>query len=259
MKILLFDIETSPILANIWGLWTETRDFKFVDVDWYILSWSAKWLNSKTTIVRSLPDYPNYKKNSQDDSALIKDLWALLDEADVIIGHNCKKFDIKKLNTRFLINGLPPPSASRVIDTLSIAKQHFAFTSNRLDTLGQILGLGKKVDTGGFSLWKGCLSGDMESWKKMCKYNKQDVILLERVYLKLRPYWNAHPNVNLDTTMDTPLCPVCGSKHLVRRGYAYTNTSKYARVCCSDCGKWSRVRVNEITKAVSKNILNNII
>jgi hypothetical protein len=259
MKILLFDIETSPILANIWGLWTETRDFKFVDVDWYVLSWSAKWLNSKTTIVKSLPDYPNYKKNPQDDSALLKELWSLLDEADIVIGHNAQKFDVKKINTRFLINGMLPPSNYRVIDTLLIAKRHFAFTSNRLDTLGQILGLGKKVDTGGFSLWKGCLENDSKCWSKMRMYNKQDVVLLEKVYLKLRPYMNNHPNTNLDLICDTPACPICGSKQLVRRGYAYTNTSKYARVRCSDCGKWSRVRVNEISKTHSKNILNNII
>lgn len=260
LKILLFDIETSPILANIWGLWTETRDFKFVDVDWYVLSWSAKWLDSKTTIVKSLPDYPNYKKNPQDDSALLKDLWKLLDEADIVIGHNAKKFDVKKINTRFLINGLFPPSTYRVIDTLEIAKRHFAFTSNRLDTLGQILGLGKKADTGGFTLWKNCMMGDMPSWKKMCKYNKQDVVLLEKVYLKLRPYWNNHPNTAIDSlTGDDVVCPMCGSVDLIRRGYAYTNASKFARLCCKSCGKWSRTKVNELSKDTKNNTLSNII
>lgn len=260
MKILLFDIETSPILANIWGLWTETRDFKFVDVDWYVLSWSAKWLDSKTTMVKSLPDYPNYKKNAQDDSALLKELWNLLDEADIVIGHNAQKFDVKKINTRFLINGLPPPSSYRVVDTLLIAKRHFAFTSNRLDTLGQILGLGKKVDTGGFSLWKGCLENDPKCWSKMRQYNKQDVVLLEKVYLKLRPYCNNHPNVSIDALENSsPSCPCCGSTKLVRRGYAFTNSSKFARLCCSNCGKWSRSKVNEIPKDKRQNIANNVV
>ena len=260
MKILLFDIETSPILANIWGLWNETRDFKFVDVDWYILSWSAKWLGEKSIVTQSLPDYPNYKKDMQDDSALLQDIWNLLDEADMVIGHNAKKFDVKKLNARFLINGMLPPSPYRMIDTLTAAKAHFAFTSNRLDTIGQLLGVGQKVETGGFELWRGCMRGDKKSWKTMCKYNAQDVVLLEKVYLKLRPFIKNHPNVTVDNGgLTSNACPACGSENLVKRGYAYTNLSKFARHKCKDCGKWSRARVSKVDKDVRVNINANII
>ena len=182
MKILLFDIETSPILANVWSLWSEAKSMKLVDVDWYVLTWSAKWLGDKKTVVKSLPEYKNYKKDRTDDSALLQDLWDLLDEADIVIGHNAQKFDCKKVNARFLLNGMPPPAPYRVIDTLKAAKAHFAFTSNKLDSLGEILGLGRKVDTGGFELWKGCMNNDPKCWKLMCKYNKQDVDLLEKVY-----------------------------------------------------------------------------
>lgn len=248
MKILLFDIETSPILANIWGLWTETRDFKFVDLDWHVLSWSAKWLDSNKIVTKSLPDYPNYKKDKNDDSALLKDIWTLLDEADIVCGHNCDKFDCRKLNSRFLVNGMPPPSPYRTIDTLKIAKAYFNFTSNRLDTIGQILGVGKKAETGGFDLWRGCINGDKKAWKKMCAYNRQDVVLLEKVYLKLRPYMKNHPNVNVFSSSESPQCPCCGSKNLVKRGYSYTSSSKYSRVRCSDCGRWSRSKTNELSK-----------
>lgn len=258
MKILLFDIETAPILANVWSLWSEAKSMKLVDVDWYVLTWSAKWLGDKKTMVKSLPDYKNYKKNDTDDSALLQDLWDLLDEADIVIGHNAQKFDCKKVNSRFLLNGMPPPSPYRVIDTLKAAKAHFAFTSNRLDSLGEILGLGRKVDTGGFELWRGCMNNDPKCWKLMCKYNKQDVDLLEKVYLKLRPYIKNHPNVNILGDLATTECPACGSSRLHRRGYAFTNTSKYERLCCADCGKWSRGRSNVNDKAKMKNINGNI-
>lgn len=259
MKILLFDIETSPILANVWGLWNEVRDMKFVEVDWYVLTWSAKWLDSNKTITKALPDYPKtFKADQQDDSALLKDMWKLLDEADMVVGHNAAKFDVKKLNARFLINGMTPPSPYRMIDTLKHAKANFAFTSNRLDALGELLGVGRKVDTGGFELWRGCINNDKKCWKKMCKYNEQDVLLLEKVYLKLRPFMKNHPNVALDGNNKSMACPACGSANLVKRGYAYTNTSKFGRYRCKDCGKWSRDKINDIPSHKRKNIASNI-
>ena len=113
------------------------------------------------------------------------------------------------------------------------------------------------METGGFSLWREVLAGNMKSWKKMCAYNKQDVVLLEKVYLKLRPYMTNHPNINIDLETTTPLCPACGSKKLTRRGYAHTNSSKYARLQC-ECGKWSRVRLNEISKEKKDSLVTGI-
>lgn len=258
MKILLFDIETSPMLAYIWRLWDETRSMEMVEEDWYVMSWSAKWLGDKKTLVKALPDYPNYKKDNQDDKALLQDLWDLLDEADVVVGHNSIKFDCRKINARFLRNKMSPPSPYRSIDTLKSARAHFNFSSNKLTDLGEALECGKKVDTGGFELWRGCLDGKKKSWALMKKYNKQDVDLLEKVYLKLRPYIKNHPNVCLDNVPNAPSCPACGSTSLTRRGYAYTNASKFARLCCNDCGKWSRSKVTELTKSERKNITANI-
>lgn len=258
MNILIFDIETSPLLANIWSLWTEVRDFKFVDVDWYILSWSAKWLHSNKVTTKALPDYKTYKKDPTNDIELLKDIWQLLDEADIVIGHNAKKFDCKKLNTRFIMHGMKPPSPYKIIDTLCVAKAHFSFTSNRLDSIGKILGVGSKVQHSGFSLWKDCINGDRKAWKKMKEYNQQDVVLLEKVYLKLLPYIKNHPNINLNHDIDQLYCTACGSSNVHRRGYVYTNVSKFAQYRCLNCGKWSRARLNVLDKEEKRNILCNI-
>jgi hypothetical protein len=259
MKILLFDIETSPIMANVWSLWSECKSMKMVDLDWYVLSWSAKWLDGKKITTKALPDYKKtYKKNPVDDSALLKDIWDLLDQADFVIGHNAQKFDVKKLNARFMLNGMLPPSPYRMIDTLKEAKAHFAFTSNKLDSLGELLGCGRKVEHEGFELWRKCMNGDLKAWKNMCKYNEQDVILLEKVYLKLRPFMKNHPNVNLDGKVSKCKCPACGSSNLIKRGYAYTNASKFARLRCKDCGKWSREKITQLNKGQRKNIIANI-
>ena len=77
------------------------------------------------------------------------------------------EFDIKKANARFIYHGLKPTKFYLSIDTKKVAKKYFKFDSNSLSSLGEYLGLGEKVDTGGYSLWKGCLLGDPASWKKM--------------------------------------------------------------------------------------------
>jgi hypothetical protein len=235
-KILLFDIETSPLVSYTWGLW-EQNVIK-VKEEWYMMSFAAKWLGQKNTQAYSLPDFPLYKKDPKNDRELVKKLWDLLDEADIVIAHHGDPFDVKKTNARFAVHGFPPPSPYKTIDTKKVAKKYFKFESNKLDDLGKYLNVGQKMDTGGFSLWVGCMGGDMESWKKMVKYNKQDVVVLEQVYLKLRPWMTNHPNRNL-TEGTLSNCPNCSSSNLIRRGYSFTRLSKRQRFNCKDCNAWS--------------------
>jgi DNA polymerase elongation subunit (family B) len=104
-RILLFDIETAPNLSFVWGHY-EQNVLAHVR-EWYALAWCAKWLDGKP-ISRSLPDYAKYKPGSIDDKALCRELWELLDRADIVIAHNGDSFDIKKMNARFLIHGFGP-------------------------------------------------------------------------------------------------------------------------------------------------------
>lgn len=236
-KILVFDIETAPNLAYVWGKYEQNViDY---EKEWYMLSFAYKWLGEKTVHVKSLPDYKLYAKDKTNDKALVVELHKLFNEADVIIAHNGDQFDIKKSNARFLVHGLQAPSSYKTIDTKKVAKRYFNFNSNKLDDLGNILGLGRKVDTGGFELWLGCMSGDMKSWAKMCKYNKQDVVLLEAVYLKMRGWITGHPNLNV-TEGTAHNCPNCHSERLHARGYMVTRVNRYQRYQCQDCGAWSK-------------------
>ena len=159
-----------------------------------------------------------------------------------MVAHNAVKFDCRRLNTRFIANGMTPPSPYRVVDTLKQAKNVFFFTSNRLNDLGQFFNLGKKVDTGGFELWKNCMKGDKVAWDKMMRYCKQDVRLLERVYKKLLPFMKNHPNIGVYS--EEASCTRCGSKQIVHRGYAYTNSGQFKRYVCKSCGGWGRYRQN---------------
>ena len=254
MKILLLDVETAPKLAYVWGLWKQNvaASTQLVS-DTFLLTWSAKWYGKKKVYGEKLT---SGEVILEDDSRICTMLHELMDEADVVVGHNGDRFDIPTINSRFVLNGMQPPSPYKSIDTLKIAKKHFKFTSNRLDYIGDILGVGRKIDTGGFNLWKRCMHGETKALTEMLKYNKQDVVLLEKVYDKLRPYCSAHPNHNLFSS--DSVCPKCGSKHLQARGTAVTSIGRFQRFQCQDCGGWSRGRQNLREADEMKNTLLSI-
>jgi hypothetical protein len=216
-----------------------------------MLTWSAKWLFGKETFSGALTPKEVAK---EDDSRIVKDLWNLFDEADVLIAHNGDGFDLPNMNTRFLVNGLTPPSPSQRIDTLKVARKEFGFTHNALDALAGVLGLKGKLSTD-FNLWKACKNGDADALKRMEEYNVQDVNLLEEVYLELRPWIKNHPSAALFLESEEPVCPACGHKHLTQKGTYRTQVSVFDTYQCDSCGGYSRSRVNKTPKNIRQNLL----
>lgn len=232
-KFLFYDLETGPNLAYVWGKYQQ--DVIAFKEEWELLSFSYKWLGEKETYAIG--------RNTHTEEELVKVLHGLFDTADTVIAHNGDSFDQKMANAKFIQFGLTPPSPYRSIDTKKVAKRYFRFTSNKLDDLGSRLGLGRKVETGGFSLWLGCMAGDEKAWKKMLRYNKQDTKLLERIYLKFRPWIENHPAINILEGVDG--CPKCGSNKLEKRGTRKVNkTSTVQRYRCKNCGGWCQSRQN---------------
>lgn len=233
-KILAFDIETSLSKGFFFDLWKEGNIVE-IESSWYMLSFAYKWLDEKKVHVLTLPDFPGYAKAPRCDKKLITELHKLLCEADVVIAHNGDRFDIRKANARFIANGLKPPRPFKTVDTLKIARKYFKFDSNRLDALGAYLGLGRKQPTTGKDLWLGCQErDDKHCWAQMAAYNKQDVVLLEKVYNHLKAWHTTHPNLNHFTRAYA--CPVCQSDELRLDGYAFSGTGKRQRMACKDCG-----------------------
>ncbi len=236
-RIALFDIETAPSLGYFWGKLYEVNILA-VHAPWYMLCFSYKWLGERTIHTHSLREYPGYKKDKENDGRLIRDLYKVFDEADILIAHNGDRFDVRKTNARFIKHGLKPPSPYKTIDTCKAARRHFLFDSNKLDTLGQYLGVGKKLPNTGFDLWRRTMAGDDEAWDAMERYNRRDVVLLEKVYDKLKPYMTGHPK--LDAYSEKSCCPVCQSRNTERRGIQVSLSRKYQRYQCMDCGHWHR-------------------
>lgn len=255
-KVLLFDIETAPIVAYVWALWDQNVGLSQIKSDWHVLSWAGKWLGSDKIMYKD----QRKAKVLEDDSGILRTIWELLDEADIVITQNGKKFDVKKLNARFIFHGFKPPSPFKHIDTLVLAKKHFGFTSNKLEYLAKALKTKTQKmarrEFDGFELWKECLAGNMKAWREMEKYNKADVLALEQVYEKLIP-WDSSINFNLYNDDVHNVCK-CGSVHFQRRGYAYTTTGKYQRLQCVECGAWTRENENLFSKEKRKAIRRQI-
>lgn len=248
-RVLLLDCETAPILGYVWSLWEQNVALNQIHRDWCVLSWSAKWLNDPPSKIMYADQ--RYADDIEDDKKLLKGVWKLLDEADVVITHNGKRFDIPKLNARFVQHGFQPPSTFKQIDTLALAKKHFAFTSNRLEYLTDKLNkTHKKSKHGkfdGFSLWRECLAGNQAAWKEMEKYNKADVLALEELYHRLIPWDAAGVNFSWYTDGEGHVCK-CGSTQFQKRGFAYTAVGKFQCYRCSNCGAETRDRTNLFSK-----------
>lgn len=259
-KILTIDLETAPIQSYHWGLWDQNIGLNMIGTDWSILSYAAKWLHEKDRVMYK--DTFN-QRNQRHDLALLKTVRNLLNEADIVVGQNVERFDLKKLNARFILNGIAPPSPVRIIDTLKVAKRHFAFTSNKLEYMSDKLNVKyKKLKHGkfpGFELWAEFLKRNPAAQKEMEVYNRHDVLATEELYLIMRPWIAGHPNVNVySEDVDVPRCPNCGSVNLRKKGYRFTQLGKYQRYNCVDCGAWPHGRESMLTKADRKNLLGNV-
>ena len=235
-RILLYDLEVSrSIVAGYGNKW----DYKVVKMirPQILMCYAWKWLGDKRINFRSMHDYPSEKE-------FVQSLRDLLDECDIAIAHNLKRFD-DKMSNRFIVHqDIPPPSPYKQIDTLTVARSTFKFESNSLNDLGEYLGLGQKEKITYADLEDDFIENP--TWSiinKMSKYNKQDIVLLEKIYLRLRPWIKNHPNLSVMGNAEA--CPKCQSTNRHYRGYQYTNTTVYRRIQCQDCRGWYRERTQD--------------
>ncbi len=240
-KCLVFDIETAPMLAYVWGRRDVNVAINQLKSDMHVIAWAAKWLGdpAKRTFYR---DQRN-AAHIEDDRGILRPLWRLLDEADIVVTQNGKAFDSKILNARFIMHGMRPPSPYKHLDTLQIARSAAKFTSNSLEYLtDKLCTKYKKLSHSrfpGMELWKECLAGNPKAWDEMKRYNIHDVLSTEELYMKLRA-WAPQNIPSVFSGKPLEVCGVCGSKSVCREGYLYTRVSKVARVRCKDCGRWTQ-------------------
>lgn len=224
--------------AHIWQLKEQYVNPERILDSSYTLCWAAKWYGQKQVMFDSV-------QKTQPTKVMLQRIHDLISEADAVVHYNGSRFDMPILNKEFLLHNLAPPAPYKQIDLLRVVRKEFRFPSNKLDYIAQRLGLGKKTAHEGYQLWVKCMNKDPVAWKTMEKYNKQDVILLEKVYDRLLPWIKSHPNRNL---YGGDGCPTCGSHKLQKRGFNHTTTGTFQRFQCTNCGSWS-----QSTKAVKEH------
>jgi hypothetical protein len=261
-KILLFDLETAPLECYLWSLrqpgWVST---KMIKKDWSILSWSAKWLFD-SQIMHGVVDYK--EAYNREDSSVMDELWTLLDESDIVIAHNGARFDVRRMNARFALNGLTPPMPYRVIDTLRMIKRQFDLAAYNLDYVNGLFGLDtKKGNEEGIELWKKCVSGEPElavpALERMAYYCDNDVFILEELYVQIRPWIKGHPNLGLYIDTEGESCTNCGSVNLDWRGKYYTPAGRYRAFRCNDCSAVGRSRLSDLGTEERKKLCLNVV
>lgn len=208
----------------MWDLWNQNISLGMLRESGYTLCVGAVWKGSKGFIFLR-HDEPDFLEN----------LWMLLDTADAVVTFNGDRFDIPIMNKDLLLGGYTPPSPYHSIDLYKTVKRRFKFPSNKLAYVTGALGLQTKLDSGGFAVWAGCMSGDEKSWDQMRRYNKRDVLIMEPLHDKLIPWMQPYPNQMLYNQG----CPRCTNGDLAPQGFRYTATGKYQRYRCNNCGGWS--------------------
>lgn len=245
-RILMLDIETKPTKAYVWGLWNENIGINQIIEPGETISWAAKWHHEKPVMHMDTPTAGKVK--------MLKGIYDILTEADIVVHWNGVAFDIPTLNKEFINQGWPPPSPFHEIDLMKTARHKFKFQSNKFDFVLKQLGLGSKVKVD-FDLWKAFMAGDKKAWALMKEYNIHDAAMLEPMYDRMRPWIANHPNVNLWNEGVVLSCHMCGSKDVQQRGSYYTNTLRYKRFRCNNCHAWGKSKTNDLSKSKKSSLL----
>lgn len=231
--ILYYDLECSPTNAFIWRRFKENISQAQILNEWYLLTQS--WCFNDNEIQGS--KLSGAEALAQDDEPLVLQVWHLLNNADIVVGHNLRKFDIKKINARFAFYNLPNPSPYKIIDTYEICKSKFAFPSNKLNDVCSYLGIGVKEDTGGFKTWSECVKGNEDALEHMLQYNKQDIFLTRELYKRLRGFDNNGVNVSIMVDQTGMICSTCASDdvEVIEDKFVYTPNGRYQAYRCNSC------------------------
>lgn len=225
-NVLVLDIEWRPTKAYVWQAWKQNITPEKIIEHGGLLCVGAKWLGDKETFL-----FSEWEHGHEGMLGLIHEMMST---ADAIITYNGDKFDLPKLHGEFVLYGLPPAPPCTSIDVLKAVKK-FGYFMNRLAFIGPFLGVGGKLENEGMALWTKVIDGDENAQKRMAKYCIQDVKLLEKLYLKIRPYIKTHPHLG---RTGAEQCPSCGSSHAQSRGSRRTRSFKIQRLHCVSCGHW---------------------
>lgn len=254
-KICFIDIESMPSITATFGRRKQniSQDAVLREGGW-IASYAYKFLGDTGVKGNVLSEE---EAINADDSQLCLELWELIEQSDILVAHNLINFDLPMIKARMIVNGLPPIRKVKLMDTLVLSRE-FRYNSHKLDSLCQQLGLGEKMTHSGISLWIECMEGNPEALQHLLEYNKQDIVLLEELYLKIAPYSTKHPNIAAYYQGDKLRCNICCSDNVSPTGnVVLTNVNSFEEYVCNACQARFKHPKSLMQKDQRANILRN--
>ncbi len=241
LKILHYDIETAPMLTYVWRPKTEWVNKEMSIRDVHLISWAARWDGMKAQPVSDWLT-PGEVHRGLDDVRIANSLADLIREADIVVAHNGDRFDLPKVNGRVAIAGAEPLGPVDTIDTLKLSRASFGFAYHNLDYLAEIFLDEHKIKTD-WSWWEDIMNGSEAAMKKMVKYGRKDVVLLERVFHAMIPYVKTLRRLyDTDPMEGIITCSYCGGHKFEQRGKKRTKVMTYMQYKClnTKCGRYRK-------------------
>lgn len=212
-KVLIYDIETTRIMAHVWWTGKQYINHNQLINDSKIISIAFKWLNNDKVNILT------WDNNKKCDKNLIKEFLKYYNEADIVIGVNNDNFDNRFINARAIKHNFEINTFLKSLDLQKEAKKLFKLPSYSMSYLGKYLGLEiQKGSHAGVSMWQDIQYGTKEkselALKEMIKYNIQDVIVTEELYLRLKKYITNISHLGVLQGYEKHTCPTCGNNDI---------------------------------------------
>jgi len=245
-RIVLFDLETIPDLREVMKVFPGLSAYPGLTLKASICSILCMGYKihgeKRTNIIHAWDNKKVWDADVNDDKILCEKIYNVLKDADALVTHNGRRFDLKFLQTRLLKHGLPPLPKIQHIDTCVLAKSNLLMYNNRLQTISKFLTSEEKMENGGWDLWVDVHNRKAKAMEKMSDYCKQDVVALQAIFKRLLPFVTIMPNYNNYKTREERLCPNCGSTRVANNGMRANKTGNLQRLRCMDCGTSSTVK-----------------
>jgi uncharacterized protein YprB with RNaseH-like and TPR domain len=228
-KILIYDIETTLLLAEVWNagkmsfmhassLHTETE----------IITVAYKWLGDDT--VHTL-EWDNKKKN---DKQLVKDFVKIYNSADIVVGVNNDRFDNKIVNARAAKYRLFVNTQIKSIDVQKQAKSIWRLPSHSMKYMAKFFGLTHKLEHEGIDMWRDIQWGSKKvsraALDEMITYNIGDIVTTEEIYFLVQMYAKHQVHMGVMTGQPRWSCPDTGSHRVKLYETTFTATGRIKRV-----------------------------
>lgn len=233
-KILILDLEVSPNIVTMPVYDLKVRD-KYINPDYVthdqtIIAVGWRWYGEDQAHCVSVSP-----KDPRNDRYCVQKAAELIDQADIVSGHNLDAFDLKILNMRLMTLGMPAIKKVKTIDTLKEIRKVARFASNKLSYLTGTLGISEKTDAPD---WRLVMAGDVDELSKCREYCKNDINASHDLLTKVMPHMKGAFDINAWHDLPVYLCPACGSHDTRKNGtvpsHGGTRRNQYK---CNGCGK----------------------